>query len=327
MRLLADIRVRQGRFSLRGGFDFKGSALGVFGPSGSGKSSLLRVMAGLARPAGGRLEMDGDVLFDITKQIWVPPHRRGVGVAFQDARLLPHWNTEKNLRAGMTATQAGAFSFDRIVDLLEIRPLLSRPVQNLSGGEQKRVALGRAVLAHPRVLLMDEPMSGLDAGLKDQILPFLKRVLEELHLPCVMVSHTLPELLTVTDRILWVRNGLIRGPFFVDELLLERESFEALRSSGLMSRLELPGGLAGVRPDEVMLANRPVEGLSARYCLAGRLYRMIDHGAVVLCLIETDAGRLMADVTPAAVQQLGLCEGDPVWSLFKSRALHRINAT
>jgi len=324
MRLLVDITVQQDAFALQAAFDFTGSALGLFGPSGSGKSTLIRSLAGLLRPQHGRIEINGEVMFDSAERSWVPPHKRGVGVVFQDTRLFPHWNTEKNLRAGMDPAQSGLFSFGHIVDLLEIEPLLERPVQNLSGGEKQRIALGRALLAHPRLLLMDEPVSGLDAGLKEQILPFLKRVHEELHLPCIMVSHYLPDILMLTDQIVMVRNGQASGYASVDELLLNRESFSALRRSGLMSTLTLPDGIAGVRPDEVILATRPVDGLSAQHCINGNLKRMIDHGDTVLCLIDTGAGQLMADVTPAAVQQLGLMTGSPVWCIFKTHALHSL---
>ncbi len=322
MHLTVDVGVRQGAFSLTVEFSFWGSALGVFGPSGCGKSTLIRALAGLVRPDYGVIEVDGETFFDSEQKIWVPPHERRIGVVFQDARLFPHWSTEKNLRAGMMPEQTGIFSFDHIVDLLQIGPLLNRPVQKLSGGEQQRVALGRALLAHPRLLLMDEPVSGLDAGLKDQILPFLKRVHTELHLPCVMVSHHLPDVLMLTDQIVMVRNGSIYGYSSVEELLLQPAAFELLRRSGLMSTLNLPGGSAGVRPDEVILAIRPVDGLSAQHCIKGTLRRMVDHGDTVLCLIDTDHGRLMADITPAAVQQLGLVNGGPVWCIFKTHALH-----
>ena len=322
MHLLIDAAIRQGDFSLTAEFDFWGSALGVFGPSGSGKSTLMRILAGLTRPDYGIVKVDDEVFFDSLQNIWVPPHERRVGMVFQDARLFPHWSTEKNLRAGITLETTGMFSFDRIVDLLEIGSLLARPVHNLSGGEKQRIALGRALLAHPRLLLMDEPVTGIDAGMKGQILPFLKRVHQELHLPCVMVSHYLPDILQITDQLLMVNQGEIYGQASVDELLLYRSSFEVLRRSGLMSTLTLSGNRVGVRPDEVILATHPVGGLSAQNCIGGTLRRMVDHGETILCLIDTDHGRLMADITPAAVQQLRLTTGCPVWCLFKTHALH-----
>ena len=326
MHLVVDIALRQGDFVLNADINCWSSALGLFGPSGSGKSTLLRSIAGLVKPDRGVLELDGDVLFDSENAIWVPPHLRQIGVVFQDARLFPHWSTEKNLCAGsLRMERTGIFSFDRIVKLLELAPLLTRPVQDLSGGEKQRVALGRALLAHPRLLLMDEPVSGLDAGLKEQILPFLARVHHELNLPCVMVSHSLPEILQMTDRLVLIRHGSICGEGRLDDLVLQREAFDLLRRSGLVSPVALSVGnrmiRAGVRPDEVMLSNRPIEGLSARFCKKGVIARLIDHGSVVLCMVDTPEERLLADITQDAVRELGLQEGGEVWCFFKASAV------
>jgi molybdate transport system ATP-binding protein len=326
MNLEVDITLRQGRFVLSSAFAFHGSALGLFGPSGSGKSTLMRIVSGLTRPDCGQIRLNGEILFDSLSKVWVPAHERRIGVVFQDARLFPHRTTAQNLRAGMMEEQTGLFSFAHIVDLLEIEPLLGRPVNNLSGGEKQRIALGRALLAHPRLLLLDEPLSGLDAGLKDQILPFLKRINTDLHLPCIMVSHSLPEIAQITDQILMVNNGCISGPAPVAELVLDKQHFDSLRSSGLMSMLTFPEGSVGVRPDEVLLADRPVEGLSAQHRIEGVVEKLIDHGEIVLCLVKTHAGEVMADVTPQAVQQLNLIEGGSVWCIFKSCAVRSVRA-
>lgn len=326
MHLVVDVSLRQGDFTLNADLDGRDSSFGIFGPSGSGKSTLIRVIAGLAKPDRGVLELDGDVLFDSERGIWVPPHLRGIGVVFQDARLFPHWSTGKNLRAGSLGLESsGMFSFAHIVKLLELQPLLKRSVNDLSGGEKQRVALGRALLAHPRLLLMDEPVSGLDAKLKDQILPFLARVHRELHLPCILVSHYLPEILQMTDRLVLMKSGIVCGQGSLEKLVARRDAFELMRASGLMSavRLHMNGRSvhAGVRPDEIMLANRPVEGLSARYHKKGIISRMIWHGSTVLCLVDSDGERLMVDVTPEAVGELRLREGLPVWCFFKAGAV------
>jgi molybdate transport system ATP-binding protein len=330
MHLVVDISLRQGDFALKANLDCRNTALGIFGPSGSGKSTLLRAIAGLVRPDSGYLELNGDVLFDSSTGAWTPPHRREIGVVFQDARLFPHWSTEKNLRAGSVEPEnSGIFSFDHIVKLLELRPLLNRSVHDLSGGEKQRVALGRALLAHPRLLLLDEPVSGLDAGLKEQILPFLARVHCELHLPCIMVSHYLPEILQLTDRLVLMKEGTVCGQGALEQLVTQRDAFELMRRSGLMSFVTLPMDgktvRAGIRPDEVMLANCPVEGLSARHRKPGTIARLIDHGPTVLCMVDTEGARLMADVTPAAVRELNLKEGSSVWCFFKAGALYPLN--
>ncbi len=326
MHLAVDIQIRLDNFRLQAQLNMTGSAFGLFGPSGSGKSTLLRAIAGLVRPEFGRIALDGEVLFDRDAGVWVPSHLRRIGVVFQDARLFPHWNTEKNLRAGSFGTKReGPFSFDQIITLLELRPLLTRPIQNLSGGEKQRVALGRALLAHPRLLLMDEPVSGLDAELKQQILPFLLRVHGDLNLPCLMVSHHLPEILQLTDQLILMKDGVVCGQDSLDLLVTRRETFEMLRRSGLMSfiTVQVDGKpvRAGVRPDEVMLANHPIDGLSARHRIQGAITKLIDHGATVLCRIDAAENQLLVDVTPAAVRELNLKEGAPVWCFFKAGAL------
>jgi molybdate transport system ATP-binding protein len=332
MRLDVDISLRQGAFTLQARMDCSASALGVFGPSGSGKSTLMRTLAGLAKPDSGRIALNGEVLFDSAQGVWVPPHRRGIGMVFQDARLFPHWSTAENLRAGLRRPAGrSSFSFDRVVSLLELDALLERPVGQLSGGEQQRAALGRALLAQPRLLLMDEPVSGLDARLKEQILPFLARVHCELRLPCILVSHSLPEILQMTDQLALLKEGRVCALGDLARLVEERESYELMRRSGLMSqvKVQLDGTFvrAGVRPDEVLLATHRVQGLSARCRMQGTVVRLLDHGATVLCLIDTEGGRLMAGVTPAAVRELNLREGTPVWCLFKAVALNaRANA-
>lgn len=327
MHLLVDISVRQGEFSLNTVMDCWNGSFGLFGPSGSGKSTLIRVLAGLVKPDCGTLQLDGDVLFDSENGTWVPPHLRRIGVVFQDARLFPHWSTEKNLRAGMTTETSGMFSFEHIVKLLELRSFLKRPVHDLSGGEKQRVALGRALLAHPRLLLLDEPVSGLDAALKDQILPFLARVHHELDLPCVMVSHSLSEILQLTDRLVLMKAGSICGQGSLEKLVEQPVAFDLLRRSGLMSpvTLDVHGEtrFAGVRPDDVMLANRRVDGISAQHCVEGVLRRMIDHSGTVVCFVEPcGGGQVIANITSRAVTQLGLTEGCTVWCLFKAQALY-----
>jgi molybdate transport system ATP-binding protein len=160
------------------------------------------------------------------------------------------------------------------------------------------------------------------AGLKEQILPFLARVHRELHLPCILVSHYLPEILQLTNRLVLMKNGKICGQGSLDGLVAQRDTFEMMRRSGLMSTVTLMVDgeplKAGVRPDEVMLANRPVEGLSASHRKQGTIARLIDHSSTILCLIDIGEERLMADITPVAVRELGLKEGSPVWCFIKA---------
>lgn len=236
MKLDVNIHVKQGRFLLDAAFCSFDPAFGIFGPSGSGKSTLFRALAGLIRPSGGFIRLDDETLFDSDRRVFVPPHKRGIGLVFQDARLFPHWTVEENLRAGEKVRKNVAkrpYSFDDMVDLLEISPLIGRSVQQLSGGEKQRVALGRALLSAPRLLLMDEPVSGLDVSLKAQILPFLAEAHRRLNIPTVLISHDLGEILQLTDRLLLIRHGKVTGCGPIGRLMQEPEIRQALKGTDL----------------------------------------------------------------------------------------------
>lgn len=176
------------------------------GPSGSGKTTLLRCIAGLAR-LPGRLVVDGDVWQDAS--VFRPPHRRPVGMVFQDASLLPHLSVNGNLAFGARRAGRGEISLSDVVDLLGLAPLMARSTGNLSGGERQRVALGRALLSQPRLLLMDEPLSSLDAASKAEILPYLERLHAALELPVLYVSHDAREIARLADHVLTIADGRI----------------------------------------------------------------------------------------------------------------------
>jgi molybdate transport system ATP-binding protein len=180
------------------------------GPSGSGKTTLLRCIAGLSR-LGGRLTVDGEVWQD--DRTFLPPYRRPVGVVFQEPSLLAHLSVRDNLAYGARRTSAKAgIGFDDTIELLGLAPLLTRSTANLSGGERQRVALGRALLSQPRLLLMDEPLSSLDAGSKAEILPYLERLHRTLAIPALYISHDAAEIARLADRVLYMRAGRIVPP-------------------------------------------------------------------------------------------------------------------
>jgi molybdate transport system ATP-binding protein len=177
------------------------------GPSGSGKTTLLRCIAGLAR-LEGRLVVEGEVWQD--GRAFLPPYRRPVGVVFQEASLLAHLSVRNNLLYGAKRTSAKAqVGLDDAIDLLGLAPLLARSTANLSGGERQRVALGRALLSQPRLLLMDEPLSSLDAGSKAEILPYLERLHRALAIPALYISHDPGEIARLADHVLHMRGGAI----------------------------------------------------------------------------------------------------------------------
>lgn len=182
---------------------------GLFGPSGSGKSTLLSLLAGLQKPDLGRIVLEGETLVDRAARVWVPPHRRHIGLVFQDAQLFPHMSVQQNLLYGHArlAPELRRFELPEVVELLEIGHLLERKPLGLSGGERQRVALGRAILYSPRLLLLDEPLAALDERLKEQILPFLLKVRDETRIPMLYVSHSREEIRYLTGQVITLRAG------------------------------------------------------------------------------------------------------------------------
>ena len=203
MTLELDLRLQRGTFELALCTTLSAPGTGVFGSSGSGKSTLLRMIAGLIQPQHGRIVLNDRVLLDTTRRINLVPQHRCIGLMFQDAQLFPHLSVEQNLLYGFKRRHASArrFACDDIVDLLDIGHLLPRLPYHLSGGEKQRVALGRAILYSPELLLLDEPLSSLDEARKAQILPFLARVRDEVKIPMLYVSHAMSEIRFLTDHV------------------------------------------------------------------------------------------------------------------------------
>jgi molybdate transport system ATP-binding protein len=183
----------------------------LFGASGSGKTSLLEIIAGLRRPATGRVTIDGAVLTDVAAHVFIPPERRAVGYVPQEGALFPHLSVRQNLLYGSKAPVAGqrGLTFEHVTDVLEIASLLDRRIDLLSGGEKQRVALGRALLASPRLLLLDEPLAGLDLPLRERLLPYLARVRDEFAIPMLYVTHSPDEVMALCDDVIVLTHGRI----------------------------------------------------------------------------------------------------------------------
>jgi molybdate transport system ATP-binding protein len=183
----------------------------LFGRSGAGKTSLIDMLAGLSRPDSGRIEIAGVPLFDSHRGLDLPPERRRIGYVFQEGRLFPHMTVRSNLSYGLrrAPTHERRIQFDQIVELLGLEALLGRRPHDLSGGEKQRIALGRALLANPRLLLMDEPLAALDQPRKDEILPFIERLRDELTIPIVYVSHAMPEIVRLADVMVLMSEGRV----------------------------------------------------------------------------------------------------------------------
>ena len=209
--LRVDIAKQLGEFSLSASFESAGRVTGLFGASGAGKTSLINVIAGLLKPDHGTVVVDGETLDDTAAHVHVPPYRRRIGYVFQDARLFPHLDVRQNLDYGrrMNALADDAAQRKRVTDLLDIGHLLDRRPGKLSGGERQRVALGRALLSKPRLLLLDEPLGSLDEGRKVEILPYLVRLRDEAGIPMVYVSHDAAELRQLATQIVMLQRGRV----------------------------------------------------------------------------------------------------------------------
>ncbi len=348
-----DVSWRGGDFQLafRATVEHPRSAL--FGRSGAGKSSLLTLIAGLRKPARGRIVLDGEVLFDSAARLDVPAHRRRVGVVFQEPRLFPHLDVRGNLRYGARLAPADApgAGFDETVAMLELGNLLARRPAELSGGEQRRVALGRALLARPRLLLLDEPLAGLDAGLRQRVIPFLQRVFAHTRLPVLLVSHALEEVLQLCGHILVIDRGKLLSAGDFAALSGDPDFLGYTGGSGLANvwtatvageddeagvcRLDCGGptlsaplaGLApgsavslAVRPEDVALSAGTLSGVSIQNQLPGVVEALAEVGGRVL--VRLDVGRpLLAEVSRRARSSLGLAPGGRAVALIKVQAV------
>jgi len=209
--LRVDVAKQLGEFSLSATFESEGRVTGLFGASGAGKTSLVNMIAGLLRPDRGTIAIDGDTLDDTDKGVHVAAYRRRIGYVFQDARLFPHLDVVQNLDYGrrMNRLADDPLQRKRITELLDIGHLLDRRPGKLSGGERQRVALGRALLSKPRLLLLDEPLGALDEGRRAEILPYLMRLRDEARIPMVYVSHDAAEMRQLATQIVLLQGGRV----------------------------------------------------------------------------------------------------------------------
>jgi molybdate transport system ATP-binding protein len=330
----------------------------LFGPSGCGKSTILSAVAGLLRPQEGRITLAGAPLLDTAARIFVPPEQRRCAVVFQDARLFPHLSVGTNLRYGLRRAPRDAEGpgFEEVVALLGIGHLLARRPAGLSGGERQRVALGRALLARPRLLLMDEPLAALDAPRRAEVLPFLARLRDAARLPILYVTHALDEVDALADRLVLLEAGRVRAAGPAEDLTTRTDLPLATRRDagvlvpcvvrqaepGGLTRLGFAGGelLTTARPGppgtalrlrlrarDIAVAVEEPRGLSTRNILAATLADISPAGepGEVFLRLAVGPTTLLARVTRDSVERLALRPGMPVWALVKAVTFdHRV---
>lgn len=327
---------------------------GVFGPSGAGKTTLLRCMAGLEKCDAGRLVVDGTAWEDSSASVKRASHQRQIGYVFQEARLFPHMNVSRNLEYGLRRSAAGssAFDLDYVVNLLALKNLLDRKPVTLSGGEVQRVAIGRALLCSPKMLLMDEPLAALDEAHKEEVLPFIERLHAELKMPIVYVSHNIDEICRLCDQLVVMDAGRVITQGDLQSVLLQTEqpmlsgkeagtvlfgrireydlAFDLTRVETAGSQLWVPGHFGSssaelrlrVRANDVSICLERPANTSILNVMPAKIERVQEEsGASVLAHLRAGDDHILARITRRSWSELGLQPGDSVFAQIKSIAV------
>jgi molybdate transport system ATP-binding protein len=353
MSLEVVLRHRHGDFSLNASFSAQGGVTALFGPSGAGKSTIVGAIAGLLRPQQGRIAVNGRVLLDSAARVFVPAALRRTAVVFQDARLFPHMSVEDNLLFGWrrARSKADAAAIAHVVELLGLGGLLARRPQRLSGGEKSRVALGRALLAAPDMLLLDEPLASLDVARRGEILPYLEKLARETRLPMLYVSHSVEEVARLADTVVVLENGRVTAQGSVFDLLTDIDAIAGVPPLGAvlvaivrehhadgLSVLAFDGGVLAVsrltqsvgtslrvrlRAEDIMLAREEPRAISANNVLPCTVQAVRSSGDQADVQLLCGATRLVARITRASLARLGLEPGTAVFAIVKSVIVER----
>ncbi len=340
-------------FEWKGQLELTGGVTALFGRSGAGKTSLVKMIAGLLAPDEGEIVIGGVCVFDSAAGVNLPPEQRSTGVVFQDGRLFPHLSVSGNLIYGRRRGKRAAPGFEEVVELLELGALLDRRPMTLSGGEQQRVAIGRALLTAPEVLLLDEPLAGLDGERREEVLGFLERLKQDRDLTVVYVTHRMEEVMRLADRLALIDRGLIQATGPLQELLgrPELQSLTGRREAGALlacrvrraddgdglSRLDcsghtllLPGlGLSDgthlvlrVRAGDVSLSLEPPRQSSALNVMSGVVERVVGENGALADVVVDVGQTLWVRVTRRSVRELGLAPGLKVYATIKAASLY-----
>jgi len=356
MTLTVDIERTLGSFRLKTAFSAGKGVTALFGRSGAGKTSVVNAIAGILRPDRGRIDINGEVVFDDERGIDVPTPKRRIGYVFQEGRLFPHLSVRQNLGyAGLFSRGMPASEFGHVVELLGLRDLLERRPGNLSGGEKQRVAIGRALLSSPRLLLLDEPLASLDAYRKDEVLQYIELIRDEIRIPVVYVSHAVEEVVRLADTVVLLSAGNVAAVGPAEEIMGRpdlRASTGAFEGGAVieatvveqdvqddLATLQFDGGtltvpnvdaLIGepvrvrIRARDVSIALERPQRISIQNVLRGRIAALgPGSSGIVDVSIAIGATTLRSRITARAIRQLGLVVGLEVYALVKSVSLDR----
>lgn len=336
---------------------FSGGITGIFGPSGSGKTSLMQSIAGLAKPVSGSISIEGNCVFDAEKRIHMPVEKRNIGYVFQEGRLFPHMNVEKNLLYGFKKHVKTKVSFNEVVDLLNLKHLLKSKPSQISGGERQRTALGRSLLSSPDILLLDEPFSAVDMDLRRQILPFIIRIQQKIAIPIMVVSHDLPDLLKLTNTLFLIKKGKCIGHGEYYDLLKIPEVSYMFNHGALVNSVEMKvventaeNGLTllefqkenktvvikcekskelyetgrrikiFINADDIALTGNFIPGISIQNQIEGTITDLIERGSTLLCIVDVGFS-LVVEITIESQKRLNITKDSNVWCMFKSVAI------
>ncbi|MCM0083280.1 molybdenum ABC transporter ATP-binding protein [Geomonas sp. Red32] len=350
MELVMDVRKKFGDFQLDAGFSLAGDHVGIFGESGSGKSTLVGMLAGLIPPDDGEIRLDGETLFSSRDRIALPPERRRIAMVFQHASLFPHLDVEANLMYGFRRCEKAnrRITLAPLVSVLKLDGLLKRGVNKLSGGERQRVALGRAILSNPRLLLMDEPLSALDDSLKYQIMHYLKSASEEFGIPYLFISHSLLEIRLMTSRVLAVGGGRVLRQATPEEVARERMGqsqvgYINLLPAELVRRIdglyqyrwgsqglfisagtENPSAMFELSSRDIILFKKHPEAISARNLLQCRVSEIFPSGNKVGVEMSCGGMPLVAEVVRPAAEELDIRAGSEIYAVVKASSFRRL---
>jgi molybdate transport system ATP-binding protein len=353
-RLTIDIHKQRGSFQLTLRASTTGGVMALFGRSGCGKSTAINLIAGLLTPDTGRIQFDDTVWFDSETRINMPAEQRHIGYVFQNARLFPHYSVEGNLRYGLQRSRSDVrMPFEQIVSLLGLESLLQRRPRQLSGGEQQRVALGRALLSQPHLLLLDEPLASLDQARREEVLPYLERIRDVLRIPMIYVSHQFEEVIRLASDVVLLDQGKVLAQGALTEISLRPELRQIIGAEAIgavanaqvrsidnnngLAHLQLGSGQLSVDAQglsvgqqvrlqllarDLILALEAPRGLSVRNMLQGTVTELrADDANATLVVVDVGGVTLMARITNCAVRDLQLRTGVMLWVMVKAITL------